>query len=220
MILAESTLDIPTQDFTAFIACNAKGGSGFYKLKDKILHVFGKENDYDLQHITKKCHTCNGSGWYYKDTRCNRCSNGVYEAYDVVLQRFLLNNSCFHIPVGRLEGNRLKIWDGYYPSDDEWEQYPCSKWRYEPFTGIIKNAIQGLIKHTVPNSLNTNWAYWYLLYKYDHAEWLSQTGNFLNVRYNKKEFQKRNYLWLTSNHGLTALAKYYECEEDAKKFNY
>lgn len=218
MILIEPNLDIPSNHFTCFVACNSKPTRSFYRLKDKILKVFGKENDYDLQHIVKKCHTCNGTGYYCQNTRCRRCSNGVYEAYDVVLQRYLLNDSCFHIPIGRLDGNKLKIWDGYLDCDDEWGDYYISKWRYKPFSGIFKNTINGIIKHTQPTTINPEWAYWYLLHQYDHPEWMKETSVFLNPTWNKKEFQLRNYLWLTSEHGLIALSKYYKCEDLAQVF--
>ena len=162
MIAIEQQLDIPKPHFDYFVACNSIGYKSFYLLKDKILKVFGHENDYDIQHLKKKCYSCNGTGFYHQNIRCYKCNNGVYEEYDVILQRYILNNSCFHIPLGRLEGNRLKIWDGYY-NNDEWGYPEISKWRYELFHGIIKNSINGLIKHDPPKKLNPQFGYWFTL---------------------------------------------------------
>lgn len=219
MIEIPKELNIPTQDFIAFAACNSKATRSFYALKDKILKVFGNENDYDLQHITKKCHTCNGTGLYYSDSRCRRCKNGVWAKYDVVLKRYLLNGSCFHIPLGRLEGNRLKIFDGI-DWHDEFEDYGITKWKYQPFEGIFKNTITGIIKHEYPTNLNTYWLCWYLLYKYDIDTFNCDAKVFLGCNFSKDEFQLRNYMWLTSKHPLEALAKYYKCEDTAKQFEF
>ena len=212
MIAIEQQLDIPKPHFDYFVACNSIGYKSFYLLKDKILKVFGHENDYDIQHLKKKCYSCNGTGFYHQNIRCYKCNNGVYEEYDVILQRYILNNSCFHIPLGRLEGNRLKIWDGYY-NNDEWGYPEISKWRYELFHGIIKNSINGLIKHDPPKKLNPQFGYWFLLFHYDKPTFNNQTTTWLNTT-DKKEYQIRNYLWLTSDHALTALAKYYKCEQE------
>jgi hypothetical protein len=212
-----SALDIPESYFMAFVECNSAKSNSFYVLKDRILSVFGHENDYDLQHITKKCRSCNGSGYYYRATKCYHCFKGVYEKYDVVLRRYLLNGSVFHVPVGRLEGNRLKIWAGYGESTDDFD-YPSSKWRYESFSGIIKNTIMGLVNHQPPGEINANWAYWYLLHRFNHPEFLNETTVWLNTKWDSKEFQLRNYLWLTSNTGLDAIAKYYKCEEQVAQF--
>lgn len=82
----------------------------FYKLKEKLLQLYGDYVGYDVQFIKKKCDTCGGTGnfLYWKKNcygftdgydRCNDCGgSGVYEVKKYYLKRFVLNDEIFHIP--------------------------------------------------------------------------------------------------------------------------
>lgn len=167
-----AALDFPESHFRAFQVCNTDkwiGKRGFYEMKNLILRVYGHENDYDLQYLELKCHSCNGSGWYYSDSRCRNCGGtGIFRNKRVVLERFLLNGHVFHKPLGELEQRSgtayLKIFTGY-SEVFEWE-HPYPQFKYEPFIGIIRNRIHGLITHEKP-SLSALWSYLYLLWHYD-----------------------------------------------------
>lgn len=176
----KESADIPESHFHAFMVCNSSLSwhlkKSFYVLKSDILHKYGHEADYDLQTITKNCHTCNGKGvyrcnWKLSETCWSCLGDGIYQKKKVVLKRWVLNGAVFHEPAGELHMGKLKIFNGYE------DGYPS--FRYEPFQGKIVNEINGLIKHE-PMELNATWAFYYLLWNYDRESFFKVISRDIN----------------------------------------
>jgi hypothetical protein len=74
----------------------------FYKVKDQILQRWGEPDGTDLQHISKVCFTCDGSGSYYRKGDCRKCyGTGKFEEFWTLLQRYKLGGYSFHKPLSR-----------------------------------------------------------------------------------------------------------------------
>lgn len=205
------TVDIPQPHFYALSVCNSAGAwayrGSFYELKNELLQKYGHEADYDLQHIVKKCHSCDGNG-NHTWGQCWNCDKGVYQRKDVVLKRYLLNGAVFHKPMGELVGNRLKIFNGYYEGEYDGMDYPS--FRFEPFDGKIVAVITGLIKHE-PMKLHPIWAYYYLLWHYDRDYFYKiLAGDLKNLRTNT-QYKLKKLLKLYSP--LRAYADFFEVKK-------
>lgn len=191
--------DIPESHLYAFRVCNSAGEwaykSSFYKLKNELLLKYAHEADYDLQHIVKTCHSCDGKGNHHTGSQCYRCDKGVYARKKVILKRWILNGAVFHQPVGELvDGTKnLKIFSGYYEDEYNGEDYPAFK--YETFTGRIVSEILGYIKHE-PIGLHPIWAFYYLLWNYDREGFFKMMNSDLknlqtNTQYRLKKLLKK-----------------------------
>lgn len=107
--------DIPEKDFERFARLNKSGYSSFYPLKDSILRKYGHSDSYDLQKIVVKCNACDGTGKFRKYTDwnrfvkepCFRCDNGIYDTKYIALERWILNGTLYHIPLGRVNPHGL-----------------------------------------------------------------------------------------------------------------
>ena len=80
------------------------GTKEFYALKNEILVNLGVFDGIDIQYIEgKECFTCNGNGiykGYFRDDPCDVCYKGWYKRpFWTVLQRWILGNYVFHLPV-------------------------------------------------------------------------------------------------------------------------
>jgi hypothetical protein len=205
--------DIPAAHFYAFKVCNAMSNNHrkqqFYRLKNSILAKYAHPNDYDIQHVEKKCHTCYGSGMYWKDDICRNCNGtGIWANKKVVLQRYILNGQVFHQPKGELTYNGdIKIFDGYDTSD--WYD-DAPRFRYEKFTGVIKDSISGIIEHK-PYKLNSEWAFFYLLWFYDREQFFTRMNNDLKAYQTNTQHKLRQLLSKFSP--LKAYAEFYKVEK-------
>lgn len=188
--------DIPESHLYALRVCNSAGAwtfkYSFYKLKNNILERYGHEADYDLQHIKKKCYSCDGKGNHVRG-KCWNCDKGVYSRKDVVLKRYLINGAIFHKPIGELYNGRLKTFTGYYY--DEYGQEERANFKEEAFSGKIVSEIHGLIEHE-PMALHPIWAYYYLLYHYDKDGFHVRINNDVktfqtNTQYKLKQLLKK-----------------------------
>lgn len=209
------TNDIPPGHLYAFKVCNSAGAwwcqRAFYALKNQLLEKYGHPADYDLQIIKKQCYACGGTG-RFRDMRCNRCDNGIYQIRKVVLKRFILNNQLFHKPVGNLmETTPAKIAVIEHKYDEfECDYYPTYK--YLPLDGPIINTIGGLIKHT-PYGLNATWAYYYLLWHYNRESFHHRINYDIKIyRTNTQHKLKR---LLNIFNPLKAYAEFFKIKETA-----
>ena len=96
----------------------------FYNVKTRLLERHGCQIGEDWQHIVKRCHSCDGLGWWgghlhHGGEPCYRCKSGIYDEFWVRLERWKIAGSVFHIPRERV--------------------------RYEP--AVSKVNIEGLIEH-------------------------------------------------------------------------
>lgn len=205
--------DIPEAHLYAFTVCNSAGTwcyrSAFYKLKNELLEKYGHEADYDLQHIVKRCYSCDGKGNHHTGHRCWNCNNGVYARKDVLLKRFLLNGRLFHQPIGELEDNRIKIFNGYYESEYSCEQYPT--FRYELFDGKIVSTITGLIQHERAK-LHPVWAYYYLLWHYNRELFYKNMQSDLKSYQTNTQYKLK--LLLNRFNPLKAYAEFFEVKQE------
>lgn len=152
-------IDIPEAHMKAFVVCNSSPTQIFYKLKDKILTKFGHENDFDLQVIKQTCWSCEGTGKFKSDWKpieiCWSCGgDGVFRTKKIVLERWLLNGHLFHKPLGELSGNLVVKYDPF--------EHP----RSISFSGVIRNEIQGYIRHDKMEG-NPQYCLYYLMWHYD-----------------------------------------------------
>lgn len=77
----------------------------FYLMKQRILHVFGKDDGLDLQHIPgKKCWNCGGTVAFDDPYDCWKCDgSGWYKSpVWILLRRWKLGEYTFHEPIRRL----------------------------------------------------------------------------------------------------------------------
>ena len=89
----------------------------FYPLKHKLLHRFGKPDGCDRQIITKTCWDCGGTGQWNKLNDCTKCDGtGIYYQKTHYLERYILGNRVYHIPV----------------------EYPSSMWK-NTILGLVKH---------------------------------------------------------------------------------
>ena len=76
----------------------------FYNLKREILLAHSHQQGFDIQHLTKQCRGCGGTGLvvYDDDSQyCGRCNGtGIYQERWVLLGRYSLAGSIFHCPAG------------------------------------------------------------------------------------------------------------------------
>ena len=210
----EQKLDIPKSHFHAFLVCNSAAGwhrkGLFYELKTKLLKQFGHDADYDLQIIKKICNTCNGTGvfkcsWKLPET-CWSCHGfKIYQTKEVILKRYILNESLFHEPIGEYLAayNKVKIFASY---DDRGPYFTEI-----PFNGKIIEKINGLIKHE-PIKDNDTWYFYYLLWNYDRVLFYKCISNDVNC-YSKKQKNKLKKL-LERNNPLKVFADFFKIKKE------
>lgn len=207
--------DIPESHLYAFRVCNSAGAwvyrYAFYQLKNTILEKYGHEADYDLQHIEKKCHSCDGKGNHPRG-QCYRCNSGVYQRKKVVLKRWILNGCVFHKPVGELDSGKLKIFNGYYESEYSGCEYPSFK--YEQFNGRIINEIRGIIKHE-PMPLSATWAFYYLLWNYDRDKFHKCIAQDVKAYQTNAQYKLKKLL--RKYNPLKAYANFFEIKKEDLK---
>ena len=201
--------DIPESHLYALRVCNSGNWCykrSFYELKNQILSKYGHEADYDLQHIVKRCYSCDGKGNHERG-QCWNCDKGVYSRKDVLLKRYIINGALFHKPIGELIGNRIKIFDGY----EDYEYDSFAKFRYESFDGKIVSTITGLIKHE-PVGLHPVWAYYYLLGFYDTEKLYKCIAS--DVKSYQTNTQHKLKKLLQKFSPLKAYAKFFEVKQE------
>lgn len=87
------------------ICANAKPAHShrepFYRLKDRLLHRFGRLIGTEWQHIRKTCWSCE-DGMRDDGDSCWKCGGtGIYQQTWVLLQRWEIGGAIFHRPVRR-----------------------------------------------------------------------------------------------------------------------
>lgn len=82
-------------DLVYIVNSNDQIKQAFYPTKDKILHKYGTPDGYDVQHLTKKCYKCNGTG-YKELEKCYSCNNGIFDNVWCELKRYTLGGHLFH----------------------------------------------------------------------------------------------------------------------------
>jgi len=84
----------------------------FYNLKKEILLAHAHQQGFDLQHITKKCWSCAGTGTFQDDydaSCCWKCGGtGIYQERWVLLGRYNLAGLVFHCPAGYVQDPGVK----------------------------------------------------------------------------------------------------------------
>lgn len=75
-----------------------------YAIKDRMLRRFGRVVGEDIQHITRMCYSCDGSGrWNGDGSRCYRCGgNGIWDERWFRLERWEFGGRIFHRPAGSM----------------------------------------------------------------------------------------------------------------------
>lgn len=167
--LFEPEITIPHSDLRLLVACNNAPSNwlykkAFYQLKNVILEKYAEANGHDLQVIKVKCHSCDGTGWYYSNTECHNCYKGLYDTVHIALKRYILNGLLFYKPMGKVHRETGKLYiHGTYMTFGE------------PLT--FTQTIQGLVTHDIPDT-DWNYAYVCLLYKYSRVEYTTYLRQF------------------------------------------
>lgn len=153
---------VSDKDIKRFVLANSGNYTSknlFYLFKGNFLRKYGKENGFDLQVIEKKCWACSGTAMYsfygdngrvYRKEPCYKCLNGVYYIKNIILKRYVINDSLFHIPV----------------------EQSCLP---QP----IINTIYGLVVHKEVDNKKALAACVYLLAKHNQELFLSWLKNFI-----------------------------------------
>lgn len=137
----EPQCKMPSVDFALLLSANSAARDWrfkqhFYLLKNVLLERYGDVYGYDVQAIEHKCYRCHGNG-------CMYCVGGIYDKKVYYLQRYIVNEHCFHRPV------------------------------VQPFlTGPQIGIIKGYVQHEQPK-YDVTLSYLLLLYKYSNAQFLS-----------------------------------------------
>lgn len=72
----------------------------FYAMKSSLLARYATISGLDIQHIRKKCWSCNGTGRYSTKDRCRKCwGSGIYREFYVYLSRWEFAGHVFHRPI-------------------------------------------------------------------------------------------------------------------------
>lgn len=138
--------ELTSKDLHWFRLANSNPPSGFYDFKSRFLRRFGSVEGFDLQHVPRTCHACDGCGEYLKGVPCDRCDgSGIYDVRDHWLQRWRLGDSIYHKPMDHADVYHLF---GF--------QYP------EPVM-----EFQGLIRHEQVDARVANRSYLRLLIRHE-----------------------------------------------------
>ncbi len=158
------------------------GKQSFYSnVKSVILEKFGIFDGYDQQIIKKQCWSCNGTGIYTHTTYhypegnktqrkepCYSCIKGIYSTRQFFLKRYLLNEKLYHIP--------------------------CD---FEPIIvtpDLIKNSIDGIIKHETVDSQKSHRAYIILLFLYNKTKFYYMVKDIIQEEIRLKTTWKRQLI--------------------------
>lgn len=90
-------------------------GDIFYEIKTSILAHNAKQLGKQVQHIVKKCYSCNGTGvfseyydgWNYtklEPRTCYNCNHGVYDQFYSLLVLWQFGSYQFHTFIDRING--------------------------------------------------------------------------------------------------------------------
>ncbi|OQA11751.1 MAG: hypothetical protein BWY67_00738 [Bacteroidetes bacterium ADurb.Bin397] len=183
-VLFPEPIDIPEAHMKAFIVCNSSPTQTFYLLKDKILTKYGHRNDYDLQTIKQTCNSCDGTGkfkchWKHTETCWSCLGDGVFRIKKIILERWLINGNLFHKPLG--------------------------EFIYTPFSGIIKNEIQGYIRHERVEG-NPHYCLYYLMWNYDRDMFFKYLTSDVQCYYKRERLKFQRLL--RKHNPLTAIAEF------------
>ena len=197
-LLFPEIIDIPEAHMKAFIVCNSSPTQTFYLLKDKILTKYGHRNDYDLQIIKQTCNSCDGTGIFKSDWKpresCWSCGgDGVFRRKKIILERWLLNGNLFHKPLGLLGGVLTP------------KVTPFNQNESIPFSGIIKNEIQGYIRHE-PKQGNPQYCLYYLMWHYDRDMFFKYLTSDVQGYYKRERLKFQRLL--RKNNPLTGIAEF------------
>ena len=150
------------------------GTKTFYELKSELTRRFGTPDGYDIQHIQKTCHGCNGTGIYRHAylgrVSCNRCWDGLYKDSLIKLDRWRLGAHTFHCPVDRIEHASRRLtspwWlpenggkpraeiEGYVEHRSHLGHWPseCAYWLFLIFRPKVFAELIGHCGHSRPRS--------------------------------------------------------------------
>lgn len=202
-------MEFPEKDLNLLLACNGAQNWSykkptFYNLKSTILKKYGSFDEYDIQILKKQCFKCNGKG-------CVECDKGIYSVTKIALQRYLLNEYVFHIPVGRvLENGYIDLFT--------YSENKILKLKENHI--VYRNNIQGLIVHKpVVANIHYTFALFVLFFKYDKDMFYFQLEQLSSNLYSK---QKGKYRTALRKHNLMmdGLADFFGIYESAKeKYN-
>jgi|GEM_PF-4451279 len=108
----------------------------FYQLKRQLLQAFGEPVGVEIQHISKKCWSCNGTGWWREGVSCWDCVDGIYREFWVKLHVWSWHGYEFHLPGDRrphpffdADRNLLPVTiHGYIKHEVHWASHEAVLW--------------------------------------------------------------------------------------------